>query len=356
MEQNKRPDIIRKYTGIDLSSLASGSGALSAVASVFPSFASASASAPAGGAGTTSMFGGVSPFGSVSAFGGVSPFGTVSASAFGSALSTTTGGYALQVLFYLFLYGFVAFLILMLVHFSIVPIFQFIPGGKGIIPISTVNDYAVYWNTGIQPTPSENAPDANILTDPLRNYPFLTLYTYSVDIYLTDLSTSTAKDRLIFYKAGSPLNLSTLGTSIQDYAATHNVSMIGYLSDTNDLLITYYSGASATRFSSVPIRNVPLYTPFRISVVFDTNLFTVYLNGVQVSQTPVTSISLNAGDTPNQTFRANPSSCCYVQTLILWNRALLFNELASVPVALTAPAKFGVAKPTTSSGSSGTCS
>lgn len=374
MEQNKRPDIIRKYTGIDLSSLTSGSaalpsltsalssasatasGAASAVASIFPSFTGASASpyyAPSMYAPASAS---ASAYKSTSASTSASSSSAFSFSSFfGGVSSLTGGGYALQVLFYLFLYGFVMFLILLIIHFSILPIFQFIPGGKGIIPVNTVNDYEIYWNTGIQPTPNKNAPDASILTDNLRNYTFLKLYTYSIDIYLTDLSKSTTRDKLIFYKACSQLDLSSqipAGTSIQDYAASHNISMIGYLSDTNDLIITYYSGPSAIRYSSVPIRNVPLYTPFRISVVFDTNLFTVYLNGLQVSQTYVTSISLNGDDAPNQSFWANPSSCCYVQTLLLWNRPILFNELASVPVPLTATAKFGVTQTTTSS----TCS
>jgi len=246
-------------------------------------------------------------------------------------------------------------------------------------------------------------PDPANLADPLRSYDFITQYSFSIDLYITDMSTSSYVDKLLFYKAGQPQTSltprsSTDGetglapktpactvtsssqsagtsvssspsptsnyrviktapiTSIEDTMAALPVSMIGYLSKTNDVVITFFCGKTATRYSSFPIRNVPLYTPFRVTVVVETNSFTLYLNGVQVSQTKVPQMLLNFSDTSPQQFFPNTfkgeNKCGYVQNLLIWNRPITYNEIAGVPLALTTAANFGVAASTTSN----TCS
>jgi hypothetical protein len=313
------------------------------------------------------------------------------------------GNYVLQVLFYLFLYGFVIFLLLVLIHYTVRPIFQFSPGGTGLVPLATTSGYSTYWNKGTQPLVTDMVPDPANLGDPLRTYPFITQYSFSIDLYITDMSTSSYVDKLLFYKAGQPQTSltprpSTDGetglapksagctvtpsnqssgtsvssspspssnyrviktapvTSIEDTMAALPVSMIGYLSKTNDVVITFFCGKTATRYSSFPIRNVPLYTPFRVTVVVETNSFTVYLNGVQLSQTKVPQMLLNFSDTSPQQFFPNTfkgeNKCGYVQNLLIWNRAITYNEIAAVPLALTTAANFGVAASTTSN----TCS
>ncbi len=263
----------------------------------------------------------------------------------------------LQVLFFFFLYGFVLFLILILVHYTIRPVFQFVPGGSGVIPISTTAGYRIYWNSGSQPLVTDTVPSATDVSDPNRGYPFLTDYSFSVDVLVTDMSKSSAVDRLLFYKSAAPVALPPKITSLEDTMAALPVSMIGYLSDTNDLIITYFSGPTAIRYNSFPIRNIPMYTPFRITVVVDKNIFTVYLNGMQVSQTTAPAIQVGKGDATPQRFFSNTaigtSKCAYVQTLLLWNRPIQYSELNGVQVALTGIAKFGVAA---STATSNTCS
>ena len=274
----------------------------------------------------------------------------------------SSGGYALQFFFYFFLYGLVIFLILILVHYAVYPVFQFVPGGKGLIPIVTTNDYSMYWNSGIQPlTP---APNTAVTTDSLVNYAFENQYSVSIDICLTDLTGKAGLDRLIFYTATTPFNPST--SQLQAGAATNGlatqlasnpvgVSMICYVNDTtNDVIVTYFLKAndgSTVQRSSFPIQNIPLYTPFRIMITYDTNIFTVYYNGLQVSQTSVGGTNpLNPGQ--KQVFYANTRSgkCGYVQTLMLWPRSVHQEELAGVKVALTPITKFNMPKYTPGSG------
>jgi len=254
----------------------------------------------------------------------------------------------MQFLFYFFLYGFVVFLILLLVHFAIHPIFQFIPGGKGIISVPTSSDYIVYWNAGQQPTTV--APVAN---DTLNTYPFLNSYTLSIDILITDTSPCKGLQRLIFFSTDQ--SDTAMLTAFQALTDTSSLALkfstltpppqfICYVDDdTNNLIVTYFlrSGSSTVQRSSFPIQNIPLYTPFRLSIVYDMNIFTVYYNGVQVSQTPVSNTS--SFSTNNQKFYANTTvgKCGNVQNLLLWNRSLPYPELKGVPLALTGKAKFG---------------
>jgi hypothetical protein len=285
------------------------------------------------------------------------PSAVAAAQSFTSGVSTmfssqqSSGGYGLQFLFFLFLYGFILFLLLILIHYTIRPMFQFVPGGKGIIPISTSYDYNKYWTTGEQPTATDIAPK-NDTGDTLRSAKFHNKYSASVDIFIENPSSRTGLDRLIFYTASTASaafnpttfafnNSKTIPQNMVDSAPS--VCMVCYLAEkTNDLVVTYIlkNGAETLQQSSLPIQNIPLYTPFRLTIVYNTNIFTVYLNGVQVSQTSVGGLTPRTSD--SQIFYANTRStkCAYVQTLLLWDRPITYNELAALPVALTAKAKF----------------
>jgi len=277
--------------------------------------------------------------------------------------SSSSGGYALQFFFYFFLYGLVIFLILILIHYAVYPVFQFVPGGKGVIPIVTTTDYSMYWNAGIQPiTP---APDPAVMGDSLVNYAFENNYSVSADMCLTDLTGKSGLDRLIFYSSTTPFNPATSplhagavanGIATQFSSNPVGVSMICYVDDTtNDILVTYFlksSDGSIVQRSSFPIQNIPLYTPFRIMITYDTNIFTVYYNGLQVSQTSVGGTNpIHPGQ--KQVFYANtrPGKCGYVQTLMLWGRPVRQEELAGVKVGLTPITRFAMPKYTPGSGS-----
>ena len=86
-------------------------------------------------------------------------------------------------------------------------------------------------------------------------------------------------------------------------------------------------------------------------ITYDTNIFTVYYNGLQVSQTSVGGTNpINSGQ--KQVFYANTRTgkCGYVQTLMLWARGVRQEELASVKVALTPVERFKMPKYTPGSG------
>jgi hypothetical protein len=258
----------------------------------------------------------------------------------------------------------------MLIHFTIHPIFQFVPGGKGIIPIPTISDYSSYWIAGTQPITA--APITTVTSDQMAGFLFKNNYTVSIDICIGNVSGHSGFDRLIFYMAP---NISTFNPITSTFNASmslsenfgqqfQDVSMICYIADnTNDLLVSYFfpdpsstSTPKPTKYvNSFPIQNIPLHEPFRLSLVYDTNIYTVYLNGVQVSQTSVAGLTQR--NTGQNLFYPNtrPSKCANVQTLMLWNRPLQYAELVAVPVQLTALARFTM-PPYTPTAAASTCS
>jgi hypothetical protein len=261
----------------------------------------------------------------------------------GSSFTEEGGNYILKTLFYLVLYAFLLFLILVLVHFTIRPVFRFVPGGKGYIGVPGTTDDLVLWNEKRQPAPSASAPRES---DNLAAYPFVNNFSYSVDLYVRRLTDTDKKNRLILFKTNrrtSELPAPPTNAPLPDYMA-NNSSLIMYLTDTNDLVVTMFSGGTPTQYASPYVKNIPLYTPFRISVVVEDKTFTVYLNGKQtfqrVSPTPFTLNSKTAELTGQQRFYAppawadSPSKSVFLQNFHIWPRAISYDEVVSAQPAL----------------------
>jgi len=216
-----------------------------------------------------------------------------------------TANYFLKVIYYLLIYTFFIFLILLLVHFTIKPIFRFVPGGKGVIGIPGSSDDKVYWNDKKQPLPRSQAP---LEGDDIASYPFSNNFSFSLDLFVRKLPDTDVKKRIILIKSTRPDTSNTTlfetePTSSDSLEAVMNPksSMIMYLTETNDLVVTFFNNYKGTKtaFSSRPIYNIPLYTPFRVSVVVEQRLFTLYMNGKQVFQRIVPN---DLAAEPNQRF------------------------------------------------------
>jgi hypothetical protein len=269
----------------------------------------------------------------------------------GSSSSTSGGGsYGLQVLFYLVFYALILFLILVLVHYTVYPVFSFKPGDKGVLVVANKDDGKVYWNDRRQPGPSSFAPLNE--KDSLLGSSFTNTFTLSVDLLVRRLTETNSKKRLILMKVGVPATppgqqavpfvVPDPGTADLAQHMSGWASMIMYLTETNDLIVSFFSGPSSTVYSCSPIKNIPLNTPFRISVVVEEKLFTVYLNTKQVFQRVMpTVLALNgANPATDQRFSTAPAwadaptKSIFVQNLHIWTRALKYVELQASSPAL----------------------
>ena len=265
-----------------------------------------------------------------------------------------TPNYFLQVLFYLFLYLFVMFVVAVFIHFSITPVFSFTPGGKGFLSVPGSGSDIVYWNTRKQPDPTIAVPSP---TDPLASYPFINSFSLCFDVLVTNMTAATkSTNRLVLYKvnATQPPAAPPSEMAMPDYMnTTVGASMIAYLAnDTNDFVITFFSMDSTGRpvqYSCAPVKNIPIDTPFRISLVAEVNSFTVYLNAMQVSQKIIPGgIQLNPVNTSPgaQRFYAAPSwaslprQSVYVQNFHLWPHAITYPEVQAAQPSLAAATDF----------------
>lgn len=267
----------------------------------------------------------------------------------GVSFTEEGGNYVMKTLFYLVLYAFLLFLVLVLVHFTVRPIFRFVPGGKGVIGVPGTTDDIVTWNDKRQPVPSATAPKES---DNLAAYPFINNFSFSVDLFVRRLTDTDRKNRLVIFKTNrrtSDLPAPPSSSALVDYMA-ENSSLILYVTDTNDLVVTMFSGGTPTQYASPYIKNIPLYTPFRVSVVVEDKTFSVYLNGKQtfqrVAPTPFTLNSKSAGLTGQQRFYAppawadSPSKSVFLQNFHIWPRAISYDEVLAAQPALARPEDF----------------
>jgi hypothetical protein len=288
------------------------------------------------------------------------------------AYTPETGNYILNVFFFLFVYMFLVFIILLIIHFAITPVFKFTPGAKGYIGVAGLTDDRVYWNDKKQPL-SDQVGRVPKLSDDLAAYPFVTDFSFSVDLLvrrITDAESSTK--RVILYKtfeygsdltqkiqvsgapgsgaAGEVYALPTFTDgALEDYMKDH-CSMYMYLSDTNNLGLTFFSGSPAVAYSIREIKNIPLYTPFRVTAVCQGRTFTVYINGKQSFQRIIPSaITLNSSNsmhTTNQRFYTSPewakapAQTIFLQNLHLWPRVITYDEVRSAQPALALASDF----------------
>jgi len=301
-------------------------------------------------------------------------YGTQAASYASSYATPENGSYFLNVFFYLFMYLFIVFIVMLIVHFSITPVFKFTPGAKGYIGMNSNSDDKVYWNDKKQPL-SDQTGRVPKIGDALAAYPFITDFSFSVDLFVRRITDAdNSKHRVILYKTfeyGNDLSqkiqvTGTLGPDsggsyalptpaaadvLEDYMK-NRCSMYMYLSDTNNLGVTFFSSHNGTAvpFSIREIKNIPLYTPFRVTVVCEGRTFTVYVNGKQAFQRIIPSaITLNSSNsmpTANQRFYAPPewakapTQTIFLQNLHLWPRAITYTEVTNAQPALALASDF----------------
>jgi hypothetical protein len=125
--------------------------------------------------------------------------------------------------------------------------------------------------------------------------------------------------------------------------------MIMYLTDTNDLSVTFFSG-DGKPYSIPYIKNIPLYSPFRITITVDSNMFTVYLNARQVFQRIIPggiSNNFKVAGAEQKFFIAPewanlPTQTVFLHNLHIWDHPLLFSELSEATPALAAEADFAL--------------
>ncbi len=218
--------------------------------------------------------------------------------------------------------------ILLIVHYTIRPIFKIRNAGPGFIPVPTVGKESTgeYWVN----TPSIlNSQDTVLMGSDDGTYN----YSLAIDILIKDPNIASNLDRPIFSRSdvsfsGKPLT--TEGVTIVQQIGNYNLAM--YLDKTtNDLIvstISVYNGKML--YENSVIENVPVQQPFRIGVVMGSRYMEVYYNGKLHSTRQLAGAPLPVAGSfipPGHSFAAMAD----VRNLRLWKGTITPAEMAYLP-------------------------
>lgn len=166
----------------------------------------------------------------------------------------------------------VIFLVLLVIHYAITPIFSFTSGDGGSFPLANTTDGQLVWT---------NAPPlADVSANVVRILPHG--FTVQQDIYMDNESVLSNRKRVFFYRAMSPVVVdpSVPEDLFVDYPESN---LFMYLSpNTNDLVVTAVTQKRNGDFvfeSTPTLLNVPIKEVIRLTVVFMPQVLEVYLNG-----------------------------------------------------------------------------
>lgn len=171
------------------------------------------------------------------------------------------------------LYGFIIFLILVFIHFTIYPIFSFSPDDNGFIPIPTASDK----QTSYTKAPAASDVSASIVSiSPCG-------YTIGMDVFQVGNFQATTIPRVLLYRSPTQVTMPLTDTSANLITRFPTSNLILWLDPVkNDLYVsavTQMSGSPSTLETVAAVQNVPVREPFRVTVVFTQEFVEVYING-----------------------------------------------------------------------------
>lgn len=231
--------------------------------------------------------------------------------------------------------AFVVFLLLVIVHYTITPIFTFTIGQKGLFPLANTNDGQLVWTQG----PVVADLSANVQ----RILP--TGFTIQQDIFVQEDNAPTIRPRVFFYRSTTPVVPGSGNTDVSTQYPNSNLIMY-LLPDTNDLVVSGITQKdNNTYIESAPtILNVPVRQPFRLTVVLLPQVLEVYLNGqlfgTKTFRYPPKEIT-NSFFGPPDAFRSSVRTMNFQY----WDRPLSAMEIKNAGPALPDASKFGMVRP-----------
>jgi hypothetical protein len=193
----------------------------------------------------------------------------------GSFLKTNVGAEGTGIGSMLFSFAmalFIIFLILLIIHYSLTPIFSFTAGDGGIFPLANTTDGELFWK--------DAPPLFDISANVVRSLPYG--FTIQQDIYMDNEQILSNRKRVFLYRSNEPVvvDASEPEDLIQQYPESN---IFAYLSpNTNDLIvsaITQKRDGTKVYESAPTLLNVPTKQVLRLTIVFLPELLEVYLNG-----------------------------------------------------------------------------
>ena len=241
--------------------------------------------------------------------------------------------------------------ILVIINYTITPIFRLYPGGPGYIPIPGGDSSQIYWKQG-SGTPAVFSPffdiSTNVVAAPSQ-------WSFALDIDIKNPMHVSQSPRVLFYR-GPPDVSGTFpeaNSTIQGLIGNYNVAF-ALLPDTTDLVVSVLTADSKSTYpENVILQNVPVQTPFRVGVTISDTAMEVYLNGMlQRTRTftpGATPVNVTGMFYPPQAINAEIAK---VANLHLWNSVISANQMRyASPALMTVKPSDKTDIPTSSCGS-----
>lgn len=169
----------------------------------------------------------------------------------------------------------IGFIILVIVHFTIRPIFRSGSADPGLIPIPTLGSDTTghYWKAASAPLQSADT----VLTG---NQSGTMDFSLSVDVLIHNPNVKSAGNRPIFWRSDKqvPDSAANLPEGANIVREIGIFNFAAYLApQTNDLIVSVLNGQS--ELESVVVQNVPTGEPFRLGIILTGLFLEVYING-----------------------------------------------------------------------------
>ena len=198
-------------------------------------------------------------------------------------------------------------------HFIGVPIFSFVTGDNGIISVPVPTTI----QTAFPTAPIGSDLSCNFVTVPSTGY------TISFDAFLQgDFITSTVP-RVLLYRSQAPVSLTSTDTMGSLLSLFGNSNILVYMDPLNNDLYVSALKMNSTYVTTDAIKNVPLRSPFRITIVVSDNFLEVYLNGDLKQMLPYNGRIISS---PSSTYFFGPpaivNQSIKVGNIQLWNSIL----------------------------------
>ena len=170
---------------------------------------------------------------------------------------------------YLFSILVVVFVMLLFIHYFIVPVFSFSPGSSGIIPVPGFDVGKLFWD--------KTNPGQILNKDLPINFLYYN-YTLNLDIFIQNPFQFSKYPRILLSrgKVSTPSVSNSSNNTLLSIIDNYNL-VIALLPDTNDILVSVLNKDNG--MENAIIRNVPIQESFRISVVVMEVALEVYING-----------------------------------------------------------------------------
>jgi hypothetical protein len=217
--------------------------------------------------------------------------------------------------------------ILILIHYTITPIFRTNPGSPGIITVPGVDDGKLYWQKDSSVLHDNNT----VLGSNALNYTIL------MDIYISNPLSFKPSPRLLFFRGGQNApapnpNAQTILGVVENY----NIA-VALSPDTNDLIVsTLTAGPNGQNMENILVPNVPVQEPFRLGIVMMDVAMEVYMNGRLVKSRALSG----PPKAINGSFYPMNKDIGTIRNLHLWKRVLSPPEIRYATPSLPEPKLF----------------